>query len=94
MDLFYVYILASRHGTLYVRVTSDLRRRIAEHREGLVAGFTRRYNAHRLVYFESAADAMSAIAREKELKGWRKAKKTALVGAVNPGWRDLSGEWE
>jgi len=94
MGSFCVYILSSRHGTLYVGVTNDLQRRLKEHREGNAAGFSRRYNVDRLVYFESASDPRTAIAREKEIKGWRKAKKAALVASMNPAWRDLSEDWQ
>jgi putative endonuclease len=87
---YYVYILSNGHGTLYVGVTNNLRRRVLEHRRGLVAGFTRRYNLHRLVYFESTPDPLAAIAREKEIKGWSRARKVALVQVLNPGWRDLA----
>ena len=86
-------MLANGHGTLYVGVTNDLPRRLIEHRERVVHGFTRRYSVDRLVYFETTADVVSAIAREKQIKGWRKTKKVALVETVNPRWEDLSREW-
>ena len=86
-------MLANGHGTLYVGVTNDLPRRLIEHRERVVHGFTRRYSVDRLVYFETTADVVSAIAREKQIKGWRKTKKVALVETTNPAWRDLSREW-
>ena len=76
-------------GVLYTGVTNDLKRRVFEHREDLVPGFTRRYNLHKLVYFETASDAYSAIAREKQIKAGSRAKKIALVNASNPEWRDL-----
>ena len=90
MAQFYVYILASgRHGTLYVGVTSDLVRRVWEHREKLAPGFTRRYGATRLVYFELFDDPVSAIAREEQIKKWRRDYKTNLIERDNPQWDDL-----
>ncbi len=88
----YVYILASnRNGTLYVGVTSDLIKRVYQHRNGLVAGFTKRYHVHNLVWFEAHERMESAILREKELKRWRRVAKLGLIEQVNPEWRDL---WE
>jgi putative endonuclease len=87
---YYVYILSNGHGTLYVGMTNDLRRRAAEHRCRAIPGFTRTYNVDRLVYYESTSNPAAAIAREKAIKGWRKAKKIALVAAKNPGWCDLA----
>ena len=72
--------------------TNDFTRRVAEHQEGLIAGFTQKYHLKRLVYFESYEDVNDAIAREKQLKGWRRAKKIALIEALNPKWSDLSRE--
>ena len=88
-----MYILASRGGTLYIGVTNDLQRRVHEHQEGLVAGFTSRYNVTRLVSFEEFPTMLEAIVREKRLKGWRRHKKVALVEARNPRWRDLGEDW-
>ncbi len=86
----YVYILASDHyGTLYVGVTNDLIRRIGEHRANVVEGFTKKYEVHRLVYFEEFDDPRSAIEREKKLKRWRRDWKIALFEPLNPEWRDL-----
>jgi putative endonuclease len=86
----WVYILASdRNGTLYVGVTNDLYRRVTEHREGLVAGFTKRYGVKRLVYFEEHGDINVAIAREKSIKRWRRGWKLQLIEQANPQWRDL-----
>jgi putative endonuclease len=86
-----VYILASRrHGTLYIGVTSDLVARLLQHRTGAVPGFTARYAVHRLVHFERYADMYTAIAREKQLKAWRRAWKIALIEAENPFWEDLA----
>jgi putative endonuclease len=85
-----VYILASRrNGTLYVGVTSDLIRRVWQHRNGAVPGFTRRYGVHSLVWYELAESMETAIAREKELKNWRRRRKLVLIESENPNWRDL-----
>ena len=85
-----VYIMASgENGTLYVGVTSDLVKRVSEHREGLIEGFTKRYGIKRLVWFEQHATMESAIVRETQLKKWNRAWKLREIGAFNPGWRDL-----
>ncbi|MEM1010617.1 MAG: GIY-YIG nuclease family protein [Planctomycetota bacterium] len=90
---FWVYILASRPGgTLYIGVTSDLDCRVQEHKQKLVPGFTEKYAIDRLVHYESFPDARSAFAREKQLKGWRRSKKTNLIAAANPQWDDLYDE--
>ena len=89
---YYVYVMANRSRTLYVGMTNDLQRRVYEHEHMVKDGFTRRYLVDRLVYYEVTDDASSAIAREKEIKGWRRSKKIALVESRNPGWRDLSVE--
>jgi putative endonuclease len=87
---FYVYVLASRiGGTLYIGVTNDLIRRVAEHRLKLVDGFTEKYEVHRLVYFEQFDDAENAIRREKRLKRWNRAWKIRLIEELNPNWDDL-----
>ena len=87
---YFVYILASqRNGTLYVGVTSDLIRRVQEHREGLVPGFTKRHAVKLLVYFEAHRDINEAILREKCIKRWRRKWKLDLIEAQNPQWRDL-----
>ena len=86
-----VYILASgKHGTLYIGVTSDLIARLHQHREGLIEGFTSRYGVSRLVYFEMSDDMPTAIAREKQLKKWRRAWKIELIEEANPDWVDLA----
>ncbi|ARS28602.1 GIY-YIG nuclease family protein [Sphingomonas sp. KC8] len=86
-----VYILASaKHGTLYIGVTSNLAKRLHEHREGLIKGFTSRYGLTRLVHFESFEDMTSAILREKQLKKWRRDWKLNLIEATNPSWIDLA----
>lgn len=87
---FFVYILASkRNGTLYVGVTSDLIGRTYIHREDLIAGFTRRYGVHQLVWFQAADTADAAILREKQLKKWNRAWKIRLIEETNPNWDDL-----
>ena len=87
---YYVYILASKpQGTLYIGVTNNLARRVWEHKQGLVEGFTKQYKVHRLVYYESCARPQDAIQREKRLKGWNRAWKIQLIEGVNPGWKDL-----
>ena len=78
---------------MYIGVTNNLERRLYEHRNQLVSGFTKQYNLHKLVYFEATNNVESAIAREKQLKGWTRAKKNALVEEMNPTWKDLSLEW-
>ena len=90
MKTYWVYIMTNRVGTLYVGVTNDLQRRIYEHSNQLVPGFTRRYAIDRLVYAEETGDAAAAIGREKQIKAWRRSKKVALIESVNPKWRDLS----
>jgi putative endonuclease len=91
---YWVYMLTS-HGNkvIYVGVTNDLQRRVYEHKHKLIDGFTARHNVHRLVYMESTPSIEAAIAREKQLKGWRRQKKNALVAAANPDWIDLAAEW-
>jgi len=89
---YYVYILANPARTLYTGVTNDLQRRIHEHRAGH-SEFTARYNITRLVHYEVTNSITTAIAREKEIKGWRRAKKIALIEQDNPLWNDLAAEW-
>jgi putative endonuclease len=90
---FYVYILASRPGgALYIGVTSDLVRRVYEHRNSVVRGHTKRYHIHRLVYFEDYPSIIDAIQREKNIKHWPRAWKTRLIAKDNPTWRDLYDE--
>ena len=91
---YYVYILSSRpKGTLYVGVTNDLERRLLEHLDGTVEGFTKRYAVHRLVHFEETDAVAAAIAREKQSKGWSRAKKVALIQSENPEGSDLAEGW-
>ncbi|MBI5221071.1 MAG: GIY-YIG nuclease family protein [Candidatus Liptonbacteria bacterium] len=86
----FVYILASkRNGTLYTGVTNDLIKRVGQHKADIAEGFTRRYGVHILVYYEQTTDINSAIAREKQIKKWRRAWKINLIEKENPGWRDL-----
>ena len=88
-----VYILASRSGALYIGITGDLMRRIAEHRAGTASAHTRRYRIFRLVHVETTDDVHAAIAREKQLKGWRREKKLTLIREHNPAWEDLAEPW-
>ncbi len=90
---YYVYLLGNRARTLYVGVTNNLQRRIFEHKNKLVEGFTKRYYLNYLVYFEETTDVSSTIAREKQIKSWRRAKKIDLIESSNPQWKDLSLEW-
>jgi putative endonuclease len=92
-DQSYVYILASYSGTLYIGVTNDIIRRVAEHKMKINKGFTSTYNCNRLVYAESFFDMTDAIACEKQLKGWRRCRKEALIRLTNPHWVDLSRCW-
>ena len=90
---YFTYIVASRSHTLYIGVTADLHRRIFEHKWKEHDGFTERYNCDRPVWFERYQDIERAIAREKQLKGWRREKKIALIEKSNPAWVDLSRNW-
>jgi putative endonuclease len=94
MSNFYVYILASHSRTLYIGVTNELEQRVFEHKtKAEPEGFTARYNIDRLVYYEDTTDVTIAIEREKQLKGWTRAKKLALIERMNPHWSDLSDRW-
>jgi len=93
MKHYYVYIMTNRSRTLYTGVTNDLERRVHEHKHKLIPGFTRRYNIDRLLYFEETEDVWAALAREKQIKGWSRAKKIALIESANPRWSDLSAGW-
>ena len=88
-----VYIMTNRSKTLYTGVTSDLIKRIWQHKQKLVEGFTKKYNISTLVYYELTESIVSAIAREKQIKGWVRAKKIALIESQNLGWKDLSEGW-
>ena len=93
LKVYFVYIMTNRSKTLYIGVTNSLIRRVREHKLGIGSGFTRKYKMDRLVYFERFEDVHRAIGREKEIKGWLRRKKIALIVSVNPAWRDLSAEW-
>ena len=87
---YFVYVLASRSRVLYVGVTNALERRVFEHKQKLIPGFTAEYDVNRLVYFESTRCVLAAIQREKQIKGWRRDRKVALIESINPDWEDLS----
>ena len=89
-ELFYVYILSNRSRTLYIGVTNDIEKRIAQQKAGEIPGFTSLYGVDRLVYIEEYASITDAIEREKKLKGWLRARKLALIEATNPTWDDLA----
>ncbi|UCD55040.1 MAG: GIY-YIG nuclease family protein [Candidatus Omnitrophota bacterium] len=90
MNQYYVYILASkRNGTLYIGMTNDLIKRVYEHKNNLVEGFTKKYHVHKLVYYEQTNDVYSAITREKQMKKWNRAWKIELIEKNNPNWEDL-----
>ncbi len=93
MSRYWVYIMVSESGTLYTGVTNDILRRVLEHKRKLAGGFTAKYGVDRLVYFEQADRPNEAIAREKQIKGWRRARKLALIRSANPKWEDLSDKW-
>lgn len=94
MKEYYVYILSnSTNSTLYVGMTNNLIRRLDEHKKGVVEGFTKKYNVHKLVYFETTSDVNAAIEREKQLKLWSRKKKEFLINLNNPAWRDLSEDF-
>ncbi|MEE9235930.1 MAG: GIY-YIG nuclease family protein [Candidatus Acidoferrales bacterium] len=91
---FYVYILSNESRMLYIGITNNLIRRVLEHKNKQVPGFTKKYNLTRLVYYESTFDVRAAIRHEKQLKGWLRAKKIALIKSVNPQWKDLAADWQ
>jgi putative endonuclease len=90
---YYVYIMTNKSRTLYTGVTNDLIRRVYEHKNKLIKGFTSRYNIQYLVYYESTSNVYAALEREKQIKGWLRKKKIALIDSMNPAWKDLSEEW-
>ncbi len=90
---YYVYIMTNKSRMLHVGVTNDLERRVFEHKMKLLPGFTNKYGLSKLVYFESTSDVTVAIEREKEIKGWVRRKKTALIHSLNPEWKDLCEDW-
>jgi putative endonuclease len=91
---YYVYILTNPSRTLYTGITNSIRRRVEEHKRKEIPGFTARYNITRLVYFEVFEDVRNAIAWEKKIKGWTRAKRVALIESKNPKWDDLTREWD
>ena len=91
--IFCVYIMASRSGTLYIGITSELEVRVRQHKTREIEGFAAKYDCTRLVYYESFDEVLKAISREKQLKGWRRSKKIALIEKVNPRWEDLAEKW-
>ncbi len=93
MHQYYVYIMPNKSGTLYIGVTNNLNRRVYEHKEKLIKGFTAKYNLSKLVYYETSYDINQAIIREKQLKGWLRKRKIELIEETNPYWRDLSKDW-
>jgi putative endonuclease len=93
MKTYFVYIMASASRTLYTGITSNLERRVLQHRDNIFGGFTARYNINRLVYFEQFGDIHAAIAREKQIKSWGRMKKVALIESANRDWKDLSADW-
>ena len=90
---FYVYIMGSKFGVLYIGVTNNLERRVEEHREALIPGFTKKYRVRRLLYFEQFDRSADAIAREKQIKGWKRARKLELIHSMNLEMSDLSARW-
>jgi putative endonuclease len=90
---YWVYIVASTSGTLYIGITSKLQVRIMQHKSGEIEGFSSKYKCNRLVYHESFDIVQKAIGREKQLKGWRRSKKIALIESMNPRWEDLAEKW-
>jgi len=90
---YYVYIMTNHSGTLYVGVTNDLQRRVLDHKNLVVEGFTKRDKITRLVYFEETLYIIAALEREKEIKGWVRDRKIKHIESENPGWKDLSDDW-
>jgi putative endonuclease len=90
---YFVYILASKSGVLYVGSTCDLARRTYQHRHGLIPGFTKQYNVNRLVWWDVTPNSRAAVTMEREIKRWRREKKVRLIEAGNPGWHDLASDW-
>ena len=90
---YYVYVLTNENNNvMYIGITNDLKRRVYEHKSNTIEGFTKKYHVHKLVYYEITTDVNSAIAREKQLKKWKRAKKNALVETLNPKWKELTIE--
>ena len=93
MKQYYAYIMTNQSKTLYTGVTNDLMRRVYEHKNKMIEGFTKKYNITKLVYYKETKDIQVAISREKQIKGWLRGKKIALIESVNPKWNDLSEGW-
>ena len=91
---YFVYIMASASGTLYIGVTNNLVKRVWQHKNDLIEGFTKKYQCHKLIYLEETSDIESAILREKQLKKWNRKKKEFLISTKNPTWKDLSDDWK
>ncbi|MDP3678544.1 MAG: GIY-YIG nuclease family protein [Methylotenera sp.] len=92
---YFVYAITNwNNKVLYIGMTNNLERRMFEHKNKLLAGFSATYNLNKLVYFETSNDVISAISREKEIKKWRREKKNAMIETINPGWKDLSLSWK
>jgi putative endonuclease len=92
MNQYYVYIMTNRSKTLYTGITNNLQRRVYEHKQKLIPAFTSKYNINQLVFYEITSDINVALSREKQIKGWLRSKKIALIESMNPEWRDLSGD--
>ena len=90
---YWVYIMTNQSGSLYIGVTGNLPHRVYEHRQRLVPGFATRYKIDKLIYAESFSEVRDAIAREKQIKAWRRSHKVALIDSANPEWNDLGEEW-
>ncbi|MDZ7716870.1 MAG: GIY-YIG nuclease family protein [Balneolaceae bacterium] len=90
MKRYYVYMMSNTSKMIYTGMTNNLARRVKEHKQKINYGFTSKYNIHQLIYYEEFQDVRKAIAREKEIKGWGRAKKVALIESINPKWKDLS----
>jgi putative endonuclease len=93
MKTYYIYIMTNHSRTIYTGVTNNLERRVQEHKDKLISGFTKKYNITELLYYEETNDVYAALAREKEIKGWLRVKKIALIETMNPEWKDLSLDW-
>ena len=91
---YYVYSMTNKSHTLYTGVTNNLERRVYEHKDKQIEGFSKKYNITRLVYYEVFNDIRDAVAREKQIKGWLRSKKIALIESMNPKWKDLSEDWD
>jgi len=93
MKLYYTYIMSSSGGTLYTGITKNIINRVFTYKQRIIPGFTQQYNVTRLVYIEETRDINYAIAREKEIKGWKRCKKITLIESQNPKWKDLAADW-